>query len=96
MLDELTTERPRACSASVTLRAAYSEPTSDEQALPLIADAGRGVQGWIAGLRSPWKGGYISEHGGRTLAALYCAAEAVMSRLPQTKPALRRLLIRNG
>jgi len=72
----------------------YSEPTSDGSALPLIADPGSGVGGRIAGLRSPWKGGYIRATAGILGSLLYCAAESTVARLPQgTKPAIRRMLI---
>jgi len=73
----------------------YSEPTSDGSALPLIADPGSGVGGRLAGLRSPWKGGYIRATSGILGSLLYCAAESTVSRLPRgTKPAIRRMLIR--
>ena len=73
----------------------YSEPTADKNALRLIASPGPGVNGWIEGLRSPWKGGYLRENGGGLAACLYCAIEGLISQLPPgTKPAIRRLLIR--
>lgn len=73
----------------------YSEPTSDESAMPLVADSGVGLRDWLAGLRSPWKGGYIRANAGRCAAALYCGAEGLLSLLPPgTKPAIRRLLLR--
>ena len=74
----------------------YSESTSDQRALSLISDRGKGIRNWIGGLRSPWKGGYLSEHGGQFPAALYCLAEGIMSWMPGSKPALRRVLIRGG
>ncbi len=76
-------------------RLVYSEPTSDDEAMRLVADAGSGFRDWLSGLRSPWKGGYVRSNGGRCAAALYCAAEGLMSRLPPgTKPAIRHLLLR--
>jgi len=76
-------------------RLVYSEPTSDDSAMWLIADAGVGFRNWISGLRSPWKGGYVRSNGGSCAAAVYCAAEGLMSQLPPgTKPAIRRLLLR--
>jgi FMN phosphatase YigB (HAD superfamily) len=73
----------------------YSEPTSDDSAMWLIADAGVGFRNWISGLRSPWKGGYVRSNGGSCAAAVYCAAEGLISRLPPgTKPAIRHLLLR--
>lgn len=75
-------------------RLAHSEPTSDDGAMWLIADAGPGVRGWLSGLRSPWKGGYMQSTGGGFSAAVYCAAESLISWLPPgTKPAIRRLLV---
>jgi hypothetical protein len=74
----------------------YSEPTSDASAIYLIADKGVGLNGWFSGLRSPWKGGYIQEHGGLLLAILYCGIEGLFSRMPPgTKPKIRRLLLRS-
>lgn len=73
----------------------HSEPTSDQSALWLISKPGAGLGGWIAGLRSPWKGGYLRANGGGVPAALYCAVEGLVSQLPAgTKPAIRRLLIK--
>jgi len=73
----------------------HSEPTSDDSAMYLIAGKGAGFRGWLAGLRSPWKGGYLRENGGRGLAILYCGVEGFFSHLPSgTKPAIRRLLLR--
>jgi hypothetical protein len=84
---------PTAAERQLGRTLVYSEPTSDDTALTLIADAGVGLRGWLAGFRSPWKGGYVLEHGGRAMASLYCAAESLLSRLPRAKSALRRLLI---
>jgi FMN phosphatase YigB (HAD superfamily) len=73
----------------------HSEPTSDGSALYLIASPEAGLSGWIAGLRSPWKGGYLRANGGGIAAVIYCAIEGLVSYLPPgTKPAIRRLLLR--
>lgn len=73
----------------------HSEPTSDGSALWLIAGSGPGLKGWIAGLRSPWKGGYLRAHGGAIASGIFCVLEGLISRLPPgTKPAIRKLLIR--
>ena len=73
----------------------HSEPTSDGCALHLVADAGAGIGGWVAGLRSPWKGGYLCASGGGVAAGIDCGAEGLLAKLPAgTKPAIRRLLIR--
>lgn len=74
----------------------YSEPTSDETAIYLIADKKDELSGWFFGLRSPWKGWYIQEHGGRLLAILYCCIKSLFLRMPLgTKPMIRRLLLRS-
>jgi FMN phosphatase YigB (HAD superfamily) len=86
---------PTRNEAEIGRRLVYSEPTSDDSAMWLIADAGVGIRSWLSGLRSPWKGGYVRSNGGSCAAAAYCAAEGVLSQLPPgTKLAIRRLLIR--
>lgn len=37
---------------------------------------------WLAGMASPWRGGYVSASGGPALAAAYFAFEAMLSVLP--------------
>jgi len=87
---------PTANQRAVGRSLIHSEPTSDNQALPLIATPGKGIRGWLRGLRSPWKSGYVYEHGGFLPATLYCFAEAVLSRIPGSKTTLRGWLIREG
>lgn len=71
----------------------HSEPTSDNSAMWLIADPGVGFRGWLLGLRSPWKAGYIRATGGRVAAVIYSGVEGLLAQLPPgTKPAIRRLL----
>lgn len=86
---------PRAIERAVGRRLVHSEPTSDDSALWLIADAGNGLRDWLSGLRSPWKGGYLRENGGIVLAAGYCFTEAILSHLPGAKLAVRRVLVGN-
>lgn len=42
----------------------------------------RSPRSWLAGMASPWRGGYVAASGGPALAAAYFAFEAVMSVLP--------------
>jgi hypothetical protein len=71
----------------------HSEPTDDHRAPPLILEAGKGLKGWFAGIRSPWKGGYFRANGGLAVAGAYCLAEGVLSYLTlEQKLRLRRWL----
>jgi len=84
---------PNEDQCSIGRQLIHSEPTSDDSALWLITDAKKGLGNWISGLRSPWKGGYLRSNGGRSAAAIYCAAEWLSAHLPLgSKAAMRRLL----
>jgi hypothetical protein len=48
----------------------------------LIQPRGRGLRGWLTGLRSPWKGGYLQQNGGRALASAYWCFEWALNKLP--------------
>jgi FMN phosphatase YigB (HAD superfamily) len=75
----------------------YTEPTSDDWACSLIMSAGRGFKARLAGVRSPWKGGYFREAGGLAAACLYFGCEWILGCLPAgTKLKLRNLLIGEG
>lgn len=74
----------------------HTEPTSDDWFAPLIMSPKGGVKGWLAGVRSPWKGGYFRDTGGLALAALYFLAEDSFVRLPPgSKFKIREILMRN-
>ncbi len=71
----------------------HSEATDEHWAQPLIMSRGHGINGWFAGVRSTWKGGYFRATLGLAGAAAYCVLEAVLSYLTlDQKLALRRLL----
>jgi FMN phosphatase YigB (HAD superfamily) len=73
---------------------AYSEPTSDDFAIPLII--GKSSSGFLASMRSPWKGGFFRLRLGLFGSITYSAVEMLISYLPAgTKPFLRNLLIKN-
>lgn len=71
----------------------HLEPTDDKIAIPLILPRGQGVRGWLAGLRSPWKGGYFMENGGHLVAFAYFVFSAALAYLSEEqKITIRRFL----
>jgi hypothetical protein len=72
---------------------AHIEPTDDKAATPLILSRGKGLRGWFAGLRSPWKGGYFMQTGGYLAAMAYFIFATGFAYLSEAqKFAIRRFL----
>ncbi len=73
----------------------HSEITDDDWSASLILHPGKGIKGWFAGVRSPWKGGYFRANGGLLAAGMYCLLEAVLAYISiEHKLTLRRWLFR--
>jgi hypothetical protein len=69
----------------------HTETDGDDRFLNLVLETDRTWRGWIAGLRSPWKGAYFMGRGGMALAALYCVAMVSIDACPPgVKAGLRK------
>lgn len=71
----------------------HTETHGDAAGKTLALPSTGGLRGWLAGVRSPWKGAYFMDNGGLPIALLYCVAENLLSALPPgVKPRLARIL----
>jgi FMN phosphatase YigB (HAD superfamily) len=73
----------------------HTESVGGDEAMTLSLAAGGGLRGWLAGMRSPWKGAFFRETGGIAAAAAYCLVASVISAMPAgTALRLRRVIFR--
>jgi hypothetical protein len=50
---------------------------------------------WLAGLKSPWRAGYVAASGGKLFSMAFCLAEACLLALPnRIRRGLRALALR--
>src|SRR5262249_35075969 len=77
---------PTAAELDIGRALVHTETALEGWSSPLVAPSSSspliGPRKWIAGLRSPWRAGYVAATGGPMLSAAMLGAEGVLLRLP--------------